>query len=93
MQQHNVRSTLTVWKQVKGSPPAQQSLRGRTIVVGPSASNPVHPVFVPILRAIGPKVPYLGEDLELEGEEPEREPTLAQEEADAEYRAELRGER
>lgn len=83
-----------IWDQVTGKPPAQQSLRGKTIVVGNSANAHVHPVFAPILRAIGPKVPYLGEDLVLEGEESatEREPTLAQEEADADYRAELRGE-
>lgn len=86
---------MTIWPQVKGKPPTA-SLRGKTIVVGNSANAHVHPVMAGILNAHAAAIPrqpwpYVGEDLVLEGEEPaEVEPTLEQEERDAEFRAGLR---
>lgn len=85
-------SGITIWPQVKGRPPST-SLRGQTIVFGAQANAHVHPVFAGVLNAHAAAAiprepwPYLGEDLVLDGE---AEPTLEQEERDAEFRAGLR---
>lgn len=87
---------IVIWPDVKGRPPST-SLRGATIVFGAQANAHVHPVFAGILNAHAAAAiprqprPYVGDDLVLEGEEPaEVEPTLEQEERDAEFRAGLR---